>query len=86
MYGLQVDALGNLWIRETYRLASDRVGIRMRVVDADGKHLAFANDVPMRGVGHWPEVIIHADRLMRVYTDENDLPRIGVFRIRKTTP
>jgi hypothetical protein len=84
IHALQVDALGNLWIRETYQV-DGRVSIRMRVIDVDGKHLAFANDVPMRGVGHWPEVIIDEDRLMRVYTDENDLPRIGVFRIRKTS-
>lgn len=83
IHGFQVDALGNLWIRETYRPESGGVGIRMRVVDAEGQHLAFANDVPIQGVGLWPEVIIGEDRVIRVYTDENDLPRVGVFRIRK---
>ena len=59
------------------------MAMRMRVVDVEGRHLAFASDVPIRGVGHWPEVIISDDRMVRVYTDRDDLPRVGVFRIRK---
>ncbi len=83
IHGLQVDALGNFWIREMQRSGTGPITMRMRVLDPEGEHLAFATDIPLRNIGHGAKVIIESDRLIRVDTDENDLPRIGVFRIRK---
>jgi len=40
----------------------------------------------MRRVGLGSKQFIDSDRIIRVFTDENDLPRIGSFMIHKNQP
>jgi hypothetical protein len=78
--GFQLDDDGNFWIFESARNASGVRSGRIRILDPEGRHIAFANPtVAGRFVGD------HIGRsvVLRKFEDADGVPKVGVFRIRK---
>jgi hypothetical protein len=80
---LQIDSDGNFWVLELTRGASAQPESRFRILDPDGRHIAFANPFPARNVGLTNNVHIGTTSVLRVYRDADDVAVVGVFGIRK---
>ena len=80
---LQIDSDGNFWILELTRAPSAKLEPRFRILDPDGRHIAFANPFPARNVSLSNDVHIGTTSVLRVYRDADDVAIVGVFGIRK---
>jgi hypothetical protein len=80
---LQMDVDGNFWILESARDAEGKLSQRFRVLDPDGRLIAFANDFPVRPIGLMDAHEIGDTAVLRAITSADDVPMLGVFRITK---
>lgn len=80
---LQIDAEGNFWILEYALDEWQRRDSRFRVLDPEGRHIAFADPFPARNAGLGSTVHIGTSSVLRVFEDADGVPMVGVFRIRK---
>jgi hypothetical protein len=56
---------------------------RFRIIDPDGRHIAFADSFPVRPVGIGSPTSIGGSSIVRAFEDADGVPKVGVFRIRK---
>jgi hypothetical protein len=80
---LRIDDAGNFWILEPALDASGAMHRRFRIIDPDGRHIAFADSFPVRPVGIGSPTSIGASSIVRAFEDADGVPKVGVFRIRK---
>jgi hypothetical protein len=80
---LQLDPDGNFWILEKAFTASGERVPRFRILDATGRHVAFADAFPVRNVGHNTTTFIGSDAVVRVVEGPDGTPMIARFTIRK---
>ena len=80
---LQLDTDGNFWILEYTRDDAGQRVSRFRILDPEGRLIAFADPLPMRNVGLINDMKIERNTVLRAIEDSNGIPMIGVFRIRK---
>jgi hypothetical protein len=80
---LQFDAEGNFWILERARGASGERVTRFRILDAEGRQIAFADSLPTQNAGLNTRAYIGANVVIRPIEDADGVPMVGVFRIRK---
>jgi hypothetical protein len=79
---LRNDAEGNFWILESALDTSGKRHLRFRVLDPDGKHIAFASPFPIHSLSR-ETVYIDSGSVIRSFEDSIGVPKVGVFRIRK---
>ena len=80
---LQLDADGNFWILEPSVDADGGMHHRFRVLDPNGRHIAFADSFAVRPVGLGARTYIGSTSIVRAFEDADDVPKVGVFQIRK---
>jgi hypothetical protein len=80
---LQIDTEGNLWISESMRDESGEVVPRFRIVNPDGRVIAFANHFRVMPVGLMDNLEIGATSLLTAVVSPEGVPMVGVYRIRK---
>jgi hypothetical protein len=81
---IQLDTQGNFWILEYARDRSGKVSTRFRVMSPSGELIAFADPFPVKIVGTSTNVHIGRDAVLRTFEDSDGVPKVGVFRIRRT--
>ena len=80
---LQLDPEGNFWLKEqTLNEARER-RTRFRVLDPEGRQIAFADSFPTPPMGFGYGIHIGRSSVLRVVRDSDDVPAIAKFVIRK---
>ena len=79
----QNDTHGNFWILEPALDSLGRRVTRFRVLDPEGRQIAFADPFPARSVGLGSKLHIGDQSVLRAYEDADGVPIVGEFRIRK---
>jgi hypothetical protein len=80
---LQTDTEGNFWILEYTLDASGARKSRFRVLDPEGRHVAFADAFPIRTFGHDATVHIGERAVARRFENADGAEIIGLFTIRR---
>jgi hypothetical protein len=81
---LRLDADGNFWILEPGVDSAGGMQRRFRILDPNGRHIAFADSFPVRGVGLGSRTYIGSTAVVRAFEDADGVPKVGVFPIRKS--
>ena len=80
---LQIDPEGNFWLKEQVRDESRERRMRFRVLDPEGRQIAFADSFPTPPMGFGYGIHIGRASVLRVVRDSDDVPAIAKFVIRK---
>jgi hypothetical protein len=80
---LQLDTEGNFWLLEYSLDGSNRRRSRFRILDPNGRQIAFADSFPTPRVGFGYGIHIGDRSILRVLRDADGVSTIGVFPIRK---
>ncbi len=80
---LQLDADGNFWILEQALDDAKQRRAHFRVLDPDGRLIAFAESFPMERAGFGYAIDIGTRSVARMMRDADGVQTVGVFRIRK---
>ena len=80
---LQLDTGGNLWIKEYALDDARRRYTRFRVLDPNGRQIAFADSFPTPRLGFGYGIHLGTSSMLRVVRDSDDVPSVAKFAIRK---
>ena len=74
--------LGAFRALAAFNAAGERIP-RFRIIDATGRHIAYANAFPVRNVGHNTTTFIGSDAVVRVVESADGAPAVAMFTIHK---